>query len=1043
MFLNADLSQAIKQCLIKDRFWLTQQAKKLSEPNAKFVQRFEHSLQQVTVKQQSKPNVSYAQQLPVSERADEIVQLLGKHQVVVVAGETGSGKTTQLPKIALNAGLGIYGRIGHTQPRRLAARSVATRLAQELNVELGKQVGFQVRFNDVSDEHSLIKVMTDGVLLNEIKQDRFLSQYDCLIIDEAHERSLNIDFLLGYLKRLLSRRPDLKLIITSATIDLDRFSKHFNNAPVVEVAGRTFPVSVDYCEHFDGTLPEKILSAYQYILQQEKAGQTHSKGGDVLVFLPGEREIREAALLLKKAKLPALMVLPLYARLNNAEQQHIFRTASQRRLILSTNVAETSLTVPGIHYVIDSGLARISRYSLRSKIQRLPIEPISQASANQRAGRCGRVAPGLCIRLYDEEDFERRSEFTEPEILRTNLASVILQMLHLRLGEVQEFPFIQMPDNRLVRDGYQLLFELQAVDNKQQLTNIGKIISRLPIDPRLARILVAANGQACLGAVSIIVAGLSIQDPREWPQEKQQAARQAHAQDKDPKSDFIVFLNLWKRFEEQRQALSQNHLRKFCKQHFLNYLRMREWRDLHHQLLTAMKDLNWVVNQSSLDADYESLHRAILTGFLSHSANWQEEYRYQGCRNRQCKIHPSTQTKNKKIKWLVAAEMLETSHLFARIVAEIQPQWLLQAASHLTKSSYSQPHWSKKQGAVIASEKVTYLGLIVVAARRVAFDKIDPVLSREILIRQGLVEQQLQTRAKVLLNNQQQIKQVEALEAKARSKDILVDDQWLYDFYAAQLPEGMTNAISLHHWLKQSKNADSLRLTQDMLIKQAEHGVAEYDYPDYLQVASMKLPLKYQFTPTQDDDGVSVTVPQTALAQLDESAIEWLVPGLVRNKAIALIKGLPKQWRRHFVPVPDFVDDFFRQSPDRSQSLTKQLAAHLRFKQGVMLPDDLWQFDRLEAQHRLTLNVVDPKGKTVAKGDNLSQLRGQLSDVLSTDMPATEQSELLDELPVQPIQVSLVQKHAGIEVIRYLGLEFAGGQLKISHFDSEYMFSSG
>jgi len=643
MILDKQLEQAISRCLQQDQFWLTQQAKKLNEPTQVFVDRFERSLKIIDQKQQNYPNIEYQEELPVSARKDEIIDLIKNNQVVIVAGETGSGKTTQLPKMCLEAGLGIKGRIGHTQPRRIAAHNVALRLCDELNVEFGQQVGSQVRFSDKTNDHTLIKLMTDGILLSEFQYDRFLNQYDCLIIDEAHERSLNIDFILGFIKRVLLKRPDLKIIITSATIDVARFSKHFNQAPIVEVSGRSYPVNVEYCDHFDGGLPDQVLGAVEYVLEKESKGETHQKGGSFLVFLPGEREIREASEMLRKSQIKGVEVLPLYARLSQAEQQKIFKPKGARRIVLATNVAETSLTVPGIHYVIDSGLVRMSRYSLKSKVQQLPIEDISQASANQRSGRCGRIAPGLCVRLYDEDSFNKREEFTEPEILRTNLAAVILQTHHLKLGDVEKFEFLQAPDSRLIRDGYRLLFELGAVTQSRTVTKIGQTLSKLPIDPRLARILIQAQRNNCLKEVSIIVAGLSIQDPREFPQEKKEASKQAHMADADGDSDFIAFVNLWERFELQRQSLSQNQLRKYCKKHFLHYLRMREWRDIHHQLLASFKSLGWKLNESN--AGYDPVHKALLTGYLSQCATFYENQQFMAARNRLCRIHPSTLTK--------------------------------------------------------------------------------------------------------------------------------------------------------------------------------------------------------------------------------------------------------------------------------------------------------------------------------------------------------------------------------------------------------------
>ncbi|GGX75606.1 ATP-dependent RNA helicase HrpA [Saccharospirillum salsuginis] len=983
-----DILDQLHLCLVRDRHYLRQRCRKWqqleqqgksAEKLAKAVRSvFERSRAGFDARTQSLPAIRLNEELPVSERADDILAAIQEHQVVVIAGETGSGKTTQLPKLCLEAGLGRAGVIGHTQPRRLAARSVASRIAEELNVQLGGAVGYQVRFTDSSSENTLVKLMTDGILLNEIQHDPFLNKYDAIIIDEAHERSLNIDFLLGYLKQLLSRRPDLKLIITSATIDVERFSEHFGEAPVIEVSGRSHPVDVLYRpmspeeDDYSADLPGAVLDAVQEIERLEAAGETHGRGGDVLVFLPGEREIRETFNTLKPAQLHHTELLPLYARLSASEQQRIFASHSGRRIVLSTNVAETSLTVPGIHYVVDSGLVRISRYSYRSKVQRLPIEPISQASANQRAGRCGRIAPGLCIRLYDEEEFQQRPEFTDPEILRTNLASVILQMLHMRLGHIEDFPFLEPPDRRMIRDGYTLLNELAAVNDQGKLTPLGKQLARLPVDPRIGRMVIEGQQQKALSEILVIASALSIPDPRERPQDKQQAAAEKHAQDKDKDSDFLAFWNLWQRYEEQRQALSQNQLRKFCKTQFLNYLRMREWRDIHRQLHLLCKDLGYGLNEEP--AGFERVHKALASGLLSQIAAFKEDRIYTAARGRQCRIHPSSALAKKGPKWLMAAELVETTQLFARTVAKIEPRWLEPLALHLVKRQYTDPHWEKKRGQVVAKETLTLYGLPIVSQRPVHFGKINPEQAREIFIRAALVEGEFQTQAPFFEKNRSLLNEVTGLEDKARRRDILVDDETLFAFYDERIPEDIVNSAGFHAWLK-NQPEDWLELTPDKLMQHAAEAVTEQQYPDHLTINRMKLPLSYRFEPTHEADGVTLTVPAGALAQLPEGRLDWLVPGMLRDKIIALIKSLPKAYRRNFVPVPDFADALMNGLEISDVPLYKAIGEKLFRMTGVRVPEAEWQPEKLEPHHRIRFRVVDEAGKTIATGRDLEALK--------------------------------------------------------------------
>ena len=980
------------QCLVRDRHFLRTRCRQWQQQlaagkNCKGVEAsvarvLERSLKACAAREALVPKISLNESLPVSERADDIREVLLASQVVVVAGETGSGKTTQLPKICLQAGLGRAGMIAHTQPRRLAARSVSARIAEELEVELGQAVGYQVRFTDTSSDATLIKLMTDGILLNEIQQDPFLSRYDAVIIDEAHERSLNIDFLLGYLKQLLVKRPDLKLIITSATIDVERFSNHFDQAPVIEVSGRGFPVDVLYRpmstdeEDYSADLPGAVLDAVEEIERLERSGETANKGGDVLVFLPGEREIRETYQCLRRADLKHTELLPLYARLSASEQQRIFSRHSGRRIVLSTNVAETSLTVPGIHYVIDSGLVRISRYSYRSKIQRLPIEGVSQASANQRAGRCGRIAPGLCIRLFSEEEHEQRPAFTDPEILRTNLASVILQMLHMRLGRVEDFPFLDAPDSRMIRDGYTLLNELAAVDSKGQLTAIGKELARLPLDPRLGRMIIEGQNQKALAEVLVITSALSIPDPRERPQDKQQASAEKHSVDKDKDSDFLAFWNLWQRYETQRQELSQNQLRKYCKTQFLNYIRMREWRDIHRQITLLCREMGY--RQNAEPASYEGLHKALMSGLLSQVATFKEDRLYTAARGRTCRIHPSSALSRKGPKWLIAAELVETTALFARTVAKIEPAWLESLSEHLVKRQYSDPHWEKKRGQVIASETLTLYGLPIVSQRKVHFGRIEPEQAKAIFIRSALVEGEFDTRADFFLANRAMLDEVTGLEEKARRRDILVDDDTLFAFYDERIPEGIVNAKGFHAWLKKQA-PDHLLLTPDKLMQHGATEVTEQRYPDHFQLGGMSLPLEYRFEPGDEADGVTMTVPAGALTQLPRGRLEWLVPGMLRDKVIALLKGLPKSYRRNFVPVPDFADALLNSLEPSDTPLHKAMGERLFRMTGIRVPDDQWHPESLEAHHRFRFKVVDESGKVLRTGRD--------TEVLARDTP--------------------------------------------------------
>lgn len=1034
--------------------------KKRPDPakQAQLAEQMARSQQLCAARAASVPAIIYDDSLPIAAKRDEIKQALLNHQVLVIAGETGSGKTTQLPKICLEAGRGVRGLIGHTQPRRLAARSVAQRVSEELNSPLGQLVGYQVRFEDQCSEQSLIKLMTDGILLAETAQDRFLNRYDTLIIDEAHERSLNIDFLLGYLKNLLPRRPDLKVIITSATIDLERFSRHFNNAPIVEVSGRSYPVEVWYRPLTseldeegealvdDLSVDQGIVAALDEIAAHERA--QHKAPGDVLVFLPGEREIRDCAELLRKAQLKHTQVLPLYARLSPAEQQKIFARLPGRKIVLATNVAETSLTVPGIRYVIDSGTARISRYSYRAKVQRLPIEAISQASANQRKGRCGRVEPGICIRLYSEADFLGRPEFTDPEILRTNLAAVILQMLHLKLGRIEDFPFIEPPEGRAISDGLTLLQELRALEGNGQISALGRQLARLPIDPRLGRMVLEAARLGGLEEVLIVVSALSVQDPRERPLDRQQAADQAHAQWKDIDSDFAALINLWRGFEVQRQALGSAALRTWCKKNFLNYLRLREWRDAHRQLLLICRELKLGAASPTAEGKpeqgYALVHQAILAGLLSQIGQKSEEGDYLGARQRRFWLHPATGLGKKRPQWLMAAELVETSKLYARQVARIDPAWLEPLAGHLIKRSYLEPHWEKKRGQVVAYEQLSLYGLIVVGRRPVHYGPIDPVLSRELFIREGLVGGELNSKVRCLSANRALLERLDELEAKARRRDILVDEQRLYEYYEARLPADIYQLVSFERWYKKASSTQPdllLMSEQDALARNADE-VTAGQYPDQLDLGSVQLSLSYHFEPGHERDGVSLSVPAPLLAQLSEARLQWLVPGLLQAKCIALVRGLPKALRKNFVPVPDFVQAALERICFAEGSLFEALGRELTRMTGVRVADEAWQESdtQLEAHFKFNIQVLDAQGKALGEGRDLAQLRSRFAQASQSALALPEAAQAEDKIGAKdftPLAAQLKQQVAGVSMTVFPGLLEQNGSVVEGRFSTE------
>ena len=1051
------LLQNLDHAMIADRHRLRRQIHELRKrPDeaklAQWVEKVQASCAQVTVRQNSVPVIRYDDSLPIAAKRDEIKKALAENQVLVIAGETGSGKTTQLPKICLELGRGSHGLIAHTQPRRIAARSVAARVAEELGTPLGGLVGYQVRFEDQSDANTLVKLMTDGILLAETQHDRFLERYDTIIVDEAHERSLNIDFLLGYLKTLLHRRPDLKLIITSATIDLERFSKHFDGAPIIEVSGRTYPVDTWYRpltseQDEEGNQVEDDLTVDQAILAtlDEIAHHERSEGkgpGDVLVFLPGEREIRDAAEILRKAQLRHTEILPLYARLSPAEQQRIFQTHTGRRVVLSTNVAETSLTVPGIRYVIDTGTARISRYSYRAKVQRLPIEAVSQASANQRKGRCGRVEPGICIRLYSEEDFNGRPAFTDPEILRTNLAAVILQMLHLRLGDIDAFPFIEPPDGKAISDGFNLLQELSAVNRENQLTPLGRQLARLPIDPRLGRMLLEGARQGSLQEVLIVASALSVQDPRERPPERQQAADQAHAQWKDVDSDFAALVNLWRGFEEQRQELTASPLRNWCRKNFLNYLRLREWRDAHRQLALICRELQLAVNKEP--SDYQKMHKAILSGLLSQIGQKTEEGDYQGARQRRFWVHPSSGIGRKRPQWLMAAELVETTKLYARMVAKIEPDWIEPLAGHLVKKNHFEPHWEKKRGQVVAYEQITLYGLILVGRRPVHYGPIDPVTSRELFIREGLVGGEIQSRAKCLAANKRLLEELDELEAKARRRDILADEETLYGFYEARLPAEIHQTATFDSWYRMGSQKDANLLImreEDVLAREASE-VTAAQYPDSLQVGELRLPLTYHFEPGHPRDGVTVRVPAPLLPSLPGERLEWLVPGLLEAKCVALVRSLPKALRKNFVPVPDFVKAALARMTFGQGALPQALGQELLRMTGARVSDEAWaeSISLVEGHLRMNIEVVDGEGKFLGEGRDLAELTARFAAASQAALAVPRNDKT--EQPVQAKAFSEVkqtaqQKIAGLSMTVYPALVEENGSVREGRFSTQ------
>lgn len=1096
--IPANFEHALQGCMLADRHALRRKVQEIKtlqktadeKSNAKaqrlmneVVQKMHTSQQKYQLRLAQLPKPEYPLELPVSGKREEIASAISRHQVVIVCGETGSGKTTQLPKICLALGRGVSGLIGHTQPRRIAARSVASRIAQELKTPLGEAVGYKVRFNDKLSESSYIKLMTDGILLAETQSDKFLNAYDTIIIDEAHERSLNIDFLLGYLKQLLPKRPDLKVIVTSATIDADRFSQHFNGAPVIEVSGRTFPVEIRYRPlgaagfrarevaeadnpQFDlddetvfgiarkaktearwleeddeeEAIEEAILDAADDLLRQGD--------GDILVFLPGEREIRDVADHLRKyqgrsTKLKHIEVLPLFARLSIEDQQKIFRSHTGRRIVLATNVAETSLTVPGIKYVIDAGLARVNRYSTRAKVEQLQIEKISQAAAKQRAGRCGRVSNGICVRLYSEQDFNGRPEFTEPEILRSSLAAVILRMAALRLGDVAEFPFIEAPSSRLIADGYQLLQELGAVDARRQITDTGLQLAKLPLDPRVGRMILAAKREHCLREILIIASVLSIQDPRERPMDKREAADNAHAKFAGEGSDFMSYLKLWDFFDNALKTKKSNKdLLNQCHSNFLSFLRLKEWRELHGQLLEIVTEMEFKLNEK--EANFEQIHKALLAGLLGNIGFKDgDNDSYAGARGIRFHIAPGSTLKKTRPKWVMAAELVDTTKLYARGVAKIEPDWIEPLARGLTDSHYSDPRWDRKMGMVNAWERVSLYGLTIIPKRRVHYGPINPVESREIFIREALANGEFDTKAAFFTANERLIAEVEELEHKARRQDVLVDEHKLFAFYDAKIPADIFNAASFEKWRADAEKISPrlLYLTRDDLMRHGADAITAVQFPEKIMLDGVETNLKYRFEPGHVLDGVTATVPLALLNQLNPVQTEWLVPGMLREKITYLIKALPKTFRRVCVPVPEFVTGFLEEVGEQfSQPMLDTLASYIQRKTTLKISKEDWDLSDIPPHHLMNFSVLDDSGRELAMGRDWNALKKQLGSAAQLTFRNTSpdiEKTGLKQWDFGDLPQTLSFERDGLKVTGYPALEDTQDSIAVKLFDTE------
>ncbi|MCE6007495.1 ATP-dependent RNA helicase HrpA [Acinetobacter soli] len=1030
MHSGLDVDQMV---MVRDRHRLNRLGKGKDKNPEQYQSLFEKSNAQVKARLARLPNIKLNQDLPVTQYADQLIAAIQKHQVIIVAGETGSGKTTQLPQIAMLAGRGLTGMIGHTQPRRLAARSVSQRIAEEVGEKLGESIGFKVRFNEQGSNDSIVRLMTDGILLAELGHDRFLNKYDTIIIDEAHERSLNIDFIMGYLKQILSKRPDLKVIITSATLDVNRFSAYFNHAPIFEVEGRSFPVEVRYrpiselsigssdddeFDDFEENLPRAVVQAVEECFADaEEKG--HPQHADILIFSSTEQEIRELQETLEKYGPKHTEILPLYARLGLSEQQKIFTPGNKgRRIIISTNVAETALTVPNIRYVIDSGFARISRYNYRSRVQRLPIEAISQAAANQRKGRCGRIAPGVCIRLYSEEDFTSRPAFTEPEIKRTNLASVILQMQSLGLGRVEEFDFIEPPDHRLVNDGRKLLVELGAFnEQKATLTQVGQIMARMPIDPRLARMIVGGSHFGVLNEILVVVSALAVQDPRERPADKQMQADQKHALFREADSDFLFYLKLWDTLKNSPETSSENKRRHFARQHFLSWLRLREWKQTHAQLVDLAKSLNLSFNEKT--ATYENLHRALLTGLLSFIANKTDERNiYMAVRQQKAKVFPASTLHKSNTAWVMAFEMVETSQVYLRTLAKIDPEWILLAARDLLKYHYYEPHWSKKTGLVQAYAQISLFGLIVEPKRLVNFEKVDHPAAREIFLRDALTTGNLGITPPFLKHNLLKLEEVERVEDKLRRRDLVVDEETVYQFYAERVPAEIASRRSFEDWRAtvEPKQPRFLFIDDDALWQNDRPTTQQF--PDYLQNGELRLATSYRFDPSHDEDGATVKIPVQALPQVDENRWSWGIPGWRLDLIEALLKSLPKDKRRHLVPIPDTAKKLMQSvaAVHLNQHIFKFLAFALR---GEEITEKDFSFERIEQYLVPFIVVTDEKGRILEKGRDLAELKARCRT--ETHRPVKQLKGEFQQFPDNFV-FEASQKVTGVVVKQYQAL---------------------
>ena len=993
------------------------------------------------------PVPTYPEELPVSGKRAEIAAAIAANQVVIVCGETGSGKTTQLPKICLELKRGAAGLIGHTQPRRIAARTVASRISSELKSPLGQVVGYKVRFSDHTGPDSYIKLMTDGILLAETQNDRFLSAYDTIIIDEAHERSLNIDFLLGYLKQILPKRPDLKVIVTSATIDAERFSNHFDGAPVIEVSGRLYPVEMRYRplhqrKDEDGKAEEANSEAdvEEAILDAvDEVSRTGS--GDILIFLPGEREIRDTAEALRKHHPAGSEILPLFARLSAAEQERVFRPGGARRIVLATNVAETSLTVPGIRYVIDPGYARLLRYSYRSKVERLQVEKISQASANQRAGRCGRVMSGVCVRLYAEEDFNTRPAFTDPEIRRSNLAAVILRMKALGLAEIEDFPFLEPPDSRAIADGFKLLEELGAVDAQRALTETGRQLAKFPIDPRIGRMILAAKAENCLTEVLIIASALSVQDPRDRPMERQQAADDKHRQFQDDNSDFIAYLKLWAFYDEAlKHKKSNRKLVDLCREYFLSATRLREWREIHGQLHAQVVEIGLHPNQTP--ASYEEIHRALLAGLLGNLGVKTETQEYAGAREIKFHLFPGSVIYKKAPKWVMAAELTETTKLYARCAAKIEPEWVEKVAADLLRRHYFDPHWEKTTAQVAAFERISLYGLTLVPRRRIHYGTINPTESRDIFIKGALVAGEFNTRAPFFEHNRKLVAEVEELEHKSRRQDVLVDEERIYAFYDDRIPAGIHNGTDFDKWRREAEAKDKrlLFMSRDDLMRHGADAVTVELFPETLSVGETACRLSYRFEPGHPLDGVTLTVPLHLLNQMDAKRFDWLVPGMIREKLTVLVKSLPKRLRSACVPVPDFVTAALEAMPPGQGLLTEALAAFIRKKTGQEIPPDTWKESDLPLHLRMNFKVVDEAGAEMASGRDLAGLKeklGQAARLTFASAPELDiEKEGLTHWDFGDLPEKIAFTRNGQQLTGYPALEDDGDSASIRLFDT-------